>query len=460
MKRVYLVLLLTAFFINAFAQRQPKAIHIIQILDFNTAYKENTNDPGDAGYIMSKASASIKDAVVPLFSDLANSLNLQIKEHIIYDPERSINYDDLSQNKPENLKFTPQYLDKILKDLKCENDIVVVLYSGHGFSFEKTGNISYPNLMLNYNNDFKPYVNYGDVLKIVHSKKPTLVISIVSACQTTPPSNLVSIIKTENRQYFANNTFSFDMSQYANQSNVDIQRNRAQIEKKRASELFLLPKYNDLSTNQLSVELISSSHGEQTYINNRGGHFIRAFRDVMTDMIKSDKEINWQEVAFLVDKKTKEYVTDANKNLPENEKHKQTPQCIVYAKGVNGDIVKTYPLIGTVKDDPKGIIEVYAPYTGKPSMEYAIRLTKLSNTYREAGSKDFAMNAIEESLETLKGTNSYFEAVAYENRAMIHLDNGNTSAAKEDFQKALSIYEKLNAKGSVNAIKARIDDIK
>ncbi len=481
MKKTFIFIAMVFGAINLYAQkRQPSTIHIIEILDFNTAYRTSENEAHDAGYIMKNASNSIKNAIVPFLGDMADNLHLKIKEHVVHDAPGSFDYDHPENNDVNKLKYTPLFLNKVLSDLECKNDIVVILYSGHGFSFaeNKESRVSYPNLILNYKNSFSPYYSFRDILNKVYSKSPLMVLSIVSACQTEPNKTLAKLIKKENSEQMARNTFVYNFSGgTAGLDNPKQNRSLTSVETDRARELFFLPNYSDINDNILSVELISSSHGELTYINHRGGHFVRAFKFAISSLIKcnNNKAVNWQDIASLTDTKTKEYVNDANKDLPDNDKQKQTPQCFVFIKNKKGDVIKKYekPLTvvncegntnvntPTPNDNPAVFSDYYAPYNRTPSYNFAIHLTKLANTYRESGQPDYAIEALSAALPVLKSNNNkYFEATAYENKAWAYLDKGDKQKAIDNFKIAMQKFDVIGCCGSAITIRAKLIQLK
>ena len=78
--------------------------------------------------------------------------------------------------------------------MKCEGDVVMVIYNGHGFNdsntktyYDASGEgITYPNLILNYERPTKKehFINYRDVLCQIEAKKPAMVFLLFQLAKT------------------------------------------------------------------------------------------------------------------------------------------------------------------------------------------------------------------------------------------------------------------------------------
>ncbi|MFN0203625.1 MAG: tetratricopeptide repeat protein [Bacteroidia bacterium] len=455
-------------------------VHIFELLDYQTPDNE------DDGYRMRATSKLLLQSVEPVLLDLQSKMEIEVIPHKLYDEELN-----------ETKRYCIDTLTEHIKKMDCENQVVIVLYSGHGFTFEDgaKGGVNYPNLMLNYDHSPSPYISFQDVLVAIQKKKPKMILSVVSACQEQVNKNSAVIVKEENKLH----SFKWykELGAYTT-AGAGIGGLDPEIQ--RGKELFQLVNYQkDLfGDRMLSIELMSCSKGELTYINNKGGHFMRAFHKVFSEKMEcrnTNRQINWEEIARDVEIGTKELVDAHNASATEGDKHTQTPQCRVFIKTSNDilplreltkpvgktscETVVTVPSIPVPAPSssvlpptipvPTSVViveedrEMFYEYnkvkqrSTKITHEFAKRLTKLANTYREARCFDCAIDALNVASEALnKYGDKYYEATAYENMALVYLDRGNTATAQYYFEKAFDLFRAVNACGSATTIYKRL----
>ncbi len=455
-------------------------IHIIELLDFHSE-SLNPDNSTDEGYTMKQTSNVLLHSIDVLF-DLEKKMNMEVIVYKLHDEKKE--YEEIVESNTN--RFSIDSLNACIQKIQCKGDIVIVLYSGHGFTFpeEPISNISYPNLMLNYDRKPNIYVPYQDILLALQAKSPKMVLSVINACQNPIPKEIAQQIKDSNPSITSKN---YESSAYVKASAEAVPLTKIDPEIQRGKELFYLSNYaNEIYADRLlSVELISCSKGEFTNINRRGGHFVRAFANTFSEKIgckNLNHLIGWEEVAFEVAHKTKLSVEEYNSFNP-SDKHKQTPQCKVVIKNAAGkntlkelnmpsQSVSCDGIQQTVSAAPTAVQVVERPRTeffeyskvkahdANISHTFAIRLTKLANTYREAKCFDCSIEALTVSIEALKKYKDvYFEATAYENLGLVYMDKGNSTTATYYLEKAFDLFKSINACGSATTIYNRLKEM-
>jgi hypothetical protein len=311
---------------------------------------------------------------------------------------------------------------------------------------------------------------------------------MISACQTVPPTNVAQHIKDNEQNYnslsdFSTKSFGSRWTTASATTNVTNTAKEMSIE--RVKDLFgLAGNSGDINNeyNTIYVELLSSSKGEKTYIDPRGGHFFRAIRSSFDkNLYENQATTKWEYVAFCVDSLTKAYIQNYNNSAEDEGHHIQNPQCRVYKVGTglsNKVELKYHPVItggssanSSTSTTPNVILssvsDYYAPYQKRISYAFALRLTKLSNTYREAGCYQCALDALDAAEPVLKSNgDKYFSAAAIEQRGLVHLDmywrtknESDKQLTVQYFKACMATFDKLNCCGSVNTLRSRLLDL-
>lgn len=408
-------------------------VHLIKILDFN-----------ELEYVLRANASHVEATMEKEIEVLAKNLNIPesgIISHDLYGP-----------------KFTREGILGELRNLQCENDIVVIVYFGHGFKSE-TNTTEYPDLYIaNLDNS----INFSDVLGIIKKKKPNFMLSVVSTCQehytnfTNPYPPIIPPTQRQIRTYTA--------------SPVVYEVRQPQ----RYQDLFKREEAQNFQT--VSIEFLSCSDGEVSYFSDDqvfgGGYFFEEFIKIFHDnLLKPTEKINWTSIA----EETYKNTVLASKDEPKGIQH---PYCLVDFISKSGEsttklltenVLNFKPVnipadTPIVIDKPKTnsippavyISDYYHPYKGTPSLAYAIRLTKLSNTYREAGHPDYAISAINEALPILQRGDKYFEATAHENLGLAYLDKNDIENAKKHLSIAMKKFDAFGSCGSATTIRRRL----
>lgn len=447
-------------------------IHLISIVDRWSERSDNY----DKDYLLRRASELMHAEM----SAKLNAISKEIKVMKGLAPSEEIFiehrvFDDGYTTNPDSNKFSWQRLDNILNEIDCKGDIVFVLYNGHGFSFsdpivDNRGNeMSYPDLILNYEglDPLNPYSSmpYVDILCRLQRKQPSLIVSLVNACQNEVAPNLQKALTQTYETY--------QTKQYTTAGGNKGEPNKLEIREKNIRNLFLLEhsKYNQYKNNPneiLSAEFISCSKGEFTWIGDEGGHLYKNFSDVFDRLLEGQDSLTWEEIAKEVDSDTRDEIQDWNEK--EDEIHLQNPQCRVFVKYLSCFSTPT-PLntpsrkpiySGGTTGSNTNLIEYkdYLKGTKIPPFWLARNFVKLGSSYRIAGGIDESLKILNVARPVVekqvskkhRNNDKYLLASLYENTGLAHADNGDPSQAIEYLEKAKELYIETEAAGSVSVI--------
>lgn len=461
----------------------PKKIHLINILDYLSS-----SSTEQEGYAMRQASRYLGASFEAKLNKLSNDLpQTEVVTYNIFDnvdleaEEASHNYyTDIEKN-----KFSKANLIKELQNISCKGDIVMVVYNGHGFSTSaKEGKrdnngttVDYPNLVLNYSPPRKDnhFVPYEDILCVLQEKQPAMIISLISTCQIEFDPIVEERIAINYEAYNQEFLTHFDRA-----SVQEIYRNNEEaIQEARVNDLFNLSSnshYNFLQQDQvLSVELLSCSKGEYTWVDTEGGHFLTSFIDVFSEGLKSSSSVTWEQIAANTQHKTEKRINAYNiyesTKGGDFEKHEQTPQCQVLVKDINcQNIPRSLPL-PTIKEGITSTPAVIAPsffeyeahIQGRRKTPYwlAKRFVKLGESYRVAGSIEQAIRTLETAIPVLKANkNTYELATAYEKLGLAYQNKQDKNNALLYLNKAKKLFDIMKVEGSMDVINSLIEQVK
>lgn len=178
----------------------------------------------------------------------------------------------------------------------CKNDIVILVYLGHGFR-SKDNWTDYPELYLG---NFDESVYFYDLLMDIIDKKPSVVLSIVNACNndigitTRPPQ-----------------TPTTDFGSDYVVASVSGER-----QTRRYEELFKMQGENQA----VSIEFISARKGDVSYISREGGIFFREVMNSFRKHLSKNYSIVWNDIL-----EESERVT--TKQTQDQLNRTQQPQC-------------------------------------------------------------------------------------------------------------------------------------
>lgn len=408
--KAFMLFALVTFF--SFANAQNK-IHLIKILTFD-----------DGEYVFRENAKVVSSRMDKEVADLSTKLGgYQIVNYELF-----------------NDKFNKNSILQEIENMSCTKDIVIVVYFGHGYR-SQVNKTPYPDLYLQ---NFDNSVNFGVILEKLKLKKPSFILSSVTACQQS--------IFDFNQPI----PYDFMIDDYKTFTAAPIVYDVRQTE--RYNDLFKRPEYKDYQT--VSVEFIACSEGEFAYVDlaYNGGYFFEEFINAIQNGLVQKNKSTWTSIAEDVNKRTVARSQNEHKGI-------QHPFCLINLITADNKAIVTRvpekgkpddPVISNPNEVNKDVVDYYDPYPGTPTLTFAIRLTKLSNTYREAGQPDFAIKALNEALPVLESGDKYFEATAYENLGLAYLDKKDIENAKKNLKLAMEKFDKLSCCGSATTIRKRL----
>lgn len=447
LKIVIFLLSITLFNSKVFAQDDIK-IHLIQILDYRPS------DSQDGDYWMAK--------------NAGRTLSRMKEEILNFAGKFSISDSKITELVFSNQGFSPGFeKNKILSEIQklqlSKNDIVFLVYFGHGFEDGKLGS-KYPNLILDapegvkvdIEQQMRMYsVNAGFLIDKIIEKRPGVVLSLITACNDNISVN--------------NDDLAYIPKSQEMKKDFAASGSLGGILKERYLDL-LGSRENETK----SIEFISSIPGQKSYFNEDtyGGFFFQAFQEVFAKYIREKNSVSWSSIAIETYKKTVNSVFISNSKLQQPigliryfSNNSQKPY---KEENLTKEIAKTHKpeqITKPISDNP--IISETNGYSGDinpivVSYDLAVRFAKLGNSYRAAGNRVGAEKVLISSIASLesKAPNSFELATAYENMGLLQKDNNNTQQAREYLNKALAIYQSLNAKGSEQAIQSILNNLK
>lgn len=477
---------------------QPVTIHVINILDYISDYSDQN------GYAIRYASDEIKSYVQSKMAKVANKVNAgQLKVYDIFDKKGMFNHNPYRN--PEKNKFSKVYLLEEVEKMDCEGDVVVVVYNGHGFtnSQSKTfmGNngrgITYPNLVLHYDppTSAKHYLAYDELLCKIQKKKPAMVLSIVSACQekisnqvegmmafntSNPNSSTVDSLRDENFGTTQEYAFGFERAS----ANAELVTNPFQVNEERTMELFN-PYYKDdyrqavENDKVISIELLSCSKGEFTWVDAEGGHFLTSFMDALDQALDSPIETSWEYVASntyeITRRRVSAYNLYASTKGGRFDEHVQSPQTKVFFRTEDCNetpIARPLPRIPntlatntfqglTISNTEYFKYQKYLNGKQRPPIWLAVRFVKLGESYRTGGRPDYAVETLSAALPVLRANDHWYQlATAYERLGLAYRDQGNFVEARANYLEAQKLFKQLKVEGSLSVIQELIDQLK
>lgn len=457
----------------------PKKIHLINMLDYYSDYSNQE------GYAMRLASANLKAYFESKLTKLSYDIpNVQIEIHNIFDepsPKAHDPYTEIEKN-----RFSKNHLVETLQALSCEEDMVVVVYNGHGFTTSNKpaildangGNMTYPNLVFHYSrpSNESHYIPYEDILCVLQQKKPAMIVSVISACQINVPEIVETQIAANYDAYTKEFLTNFD--QAGVQADYLLYEEEAAKET-RTKELFDLntnTAYNSLQANQvLSIELLSCSKGEFTWVDAEGGHFMTSFIDSFGEALESPTPTSWEIIAANTQFKTEHRINAYNiyesTKGGQFEKHEQSPQCKVYVRDANdcskAPISRPLPLVNNDLNIPTASNQTFFEYEAqingkrKTPLWLARRFVKLGESYRVAGSPDQAIKILDTAIPVLKANkDTYRLATAYERLGLSYRDKKNKNKALQYLKEAKVLYHQMKVAGSMDVIDGLIEQLR
>lgn len=449
-------------FKNSANGQAPQNIHLIKIFDFHTEIiDERTHE--DKSYKIRYGAKKFESYITSKSQKVADKLSLPLKQYSFYDKTYI--------EDPLNSRFSKHAIDEDLLSIECENDIIIIAVFAHGFGTNtnenKTDSVEYPYIILNYNRDISDSKPYYDILKTLNNKKPSLILSIVNTCQETVDDKTAYNINNRYNGYLR----SFNANFVTAGGGTKIDENEFFISEDNIEKLFTKPEVGSPIGNEtVLIDLVSCSNGEYTYVDEEGGHFISSFMSVFDEQLSKNENVDWFEIALQTKLKTEKSIKSYNEYLKTKKSskyHVQTPQCYVSLLPYNSIKPKYLQTSKTIIPNPddnpnpcqKTIVinkDFYSPYNS-PSYKFAIRLTKLANTYIQSGQPDYAIEALDVALPVLKSNNDkYFEATAYENKGWAYLDKGDNQKAIENFKIAMQKFDEIGCCGSATTIRAKL----
>lgn len=417
-------LLFTTFLLLfAFASFSKEKIHLIQILA-----------TGDID-------ATIRDAANSVSQDVLNFAKQSSK---------ALSY-ELNEIRLDGDKFNKANVQDLISKLNCEEDIVILTYVGHGFRSIKEVRDDLPQLKLNYTPKDYTRANtifLSDILYDLYSKKPKFVLSMINSCNDVP-----NIDKTNNpySKHTPRTEFEYVRSVAAGETAFG------------SNERYFDLLKNDLVNTTKSVTLLSCEKGQKSWLNDEGGFFHQLLMKSLQDNLQSDKKITWKQIGDQARTETIQWTERTNQKQGTGIEQYPTYEIFNVQGRKFSSITSPSPYGGNITTNTaiapfsSNVVDYYNPYK-KINLNYAIRLTKLSNTYREMKCYDCALNALDKAIPVLNKNGSlYFEATAYENKGWLYLDENNPSKNKDKaisyFKTALFKFDKFGSCGSANTIK-------
>ncbi|MCP4438318.1 MAG: hypothetical protein GY810_05175 [Aureispira sp.] len=255
MKQLFLVVIALLCLQTSEAQYETRHLHVLRIMD-SLNYSP----------IIRQASVSISRRVDQEVDALMHNLGI-LTVH---------NYHITGYN------FTPEYLAEVVEEdmMYCEGDIVMIVYVGHGFqSIENT--TQYPQFYMG--GSTKNSVYYTDLLMDIIDKKPSVVLSIVNACNDEIGEYTYAPKTPTRNQYVVHAAPKYNNRRSA-----------------RYRELFK-PQSSYMAT---VIEFFSSKEGQATYVMPDGGIFFNEAIDALQLYLSSAYAVVWSDIFTTVSKKT------------------------------------------------------------------------------------------------------------------------------------------------------------
>jgi len=244
----------------------------------------NTNDPS---LVLQKGMAETRDNIKTEITEVANALNLNIREAVLSGDDSNV-----------------FYLWNIIENLDpSADDIVFFFYIGHGINKPEIDS-KWPQLSFAKNNhdQSKQLISFSEIIKKLEAKHPRLLIGIAEAC----------------------NALDGRIEYYEDQILGLASLGYTQRDKERLKELYLLSEGTVLSS--------SSEPGQKSYVSSQGGYFSSAFIDAQKDLTSISDYADWTTLL----EKTK-LRTQTLTRLKTKNPRRQIPQYIVNVKGRQRD---------------------------------------------------------------------------------------------------------------------------
>lgn len=430
---------------------QDQNIHLIQILD----YRPNDSRNGD--YVMRTNANRTKSSMEDEVTAFAGALGLSDR--------------NVKQTVFSNVDFSPNFeKNKILSDVDKmqigKNDIVFLVYFGHGFK-AKNNSSRYPDLLLDAPEGTKVDVeeqmrkyslHSGTLIDKIVDKKPAIVLSLITAC---------------NDSIFVDTDYAYVPKNEKLTTNYTASAGLAGRLKVRYDELFV--KKENATT---SVEFISALSGQKSYYNEEtyGGFFLDAFKQVFGNHVRNNQKAEWASVAIEAHKTTVNNVHAQTSKLQQPiaqvryfSGNYQQPQVIDLTK----EILKTHKPTSPVKPpkenesesdkDKPNSFDYYLPNPTYGNIDHAqaVRMVKLGNSYRETNCMECATEAFKRALPVLQASGDiYFEAAALEGWGLALLaTNEDQAQAKNNLKEAHRKYVSIGSCGSANIVRKYLEKV-
>jgi hypothetical protein len=448
MKKIYLFLLLCcciSFMADA------KKIHVLLILDTDFYSR-------DVAYHteLQTGAANIRMHVVQEAKFLMRHWNLTEQDVCIYEVS--------GEHMQGKRNFTAQGLVSVLDTMTNhiqQGDCVITATYTHGMRSDRNTTVA-PELCIGPAEAYD-YFYFDDILLKIERKKPSLMLSIVTACQAD--------LHIEVAQGPRRTSARYERTELGRATAVSLNRRNSRYQ---YECLFDNPDYANFKT--VSIEFYSCAKGQVSYVDSYGGVFFKEFLRALDEKISrgGNYKINWNIIAQAI----KDNVEPTTENCPNGL---QSPVALVRYIKENGTQVPIY-LTESRKKPTHVIIDTLSvkfQHTDilkgrrQPSLDLCRRFVKLGASYMMYGSRANALKVADTVIYFLKkkvdynekhhikpgkknindaGDAMYYLAMAYEIRASAMDYEANPAGAKESLEKAFELYEKLNAISSKEVI--------